>query len=127
MSDGLSWECIELINGILEGNQLYLKGCYYNIWEDVRRFPFIEGVQELIEFDNNNRTVSDGPMALMQFVKAMSGMTDMSNPYLRAPVEMTSVLPDGIRRDMGWASTKQEDDEEDLEWMKPVKYRKYSI
>jgi len=116
MSDNLSWECIELINGFLNGDQLHLRECQYKIWEDVRRMPFLDGVEDLMAFRNDNRTVADWVMSLMQAVKAEEGLTDMKNPFLRIDRDYSDIFRQ--------AEKGMEQEEEDWKrWQVIPKYR----
>jgi hypothetical protein len=83
MNPDLAVECMELINNFVEGESDWLKECKYRIVDDIRRLPFIETVQDMMDFDNTNRTKYDDTMSLMQVHKAEWGMTDMSSPFFR--------------------------------------------
>jgi hypothetical protein len=116
MSDTLAYDCIELINGFLNGDQLHLRECQYKIWEDVRRMPFLDGVEDLMSFRNDNRTVADWVMSLMQAVKAEEGVTDMSNPYLRVDRDYSDIFRQNAPEDVG-------DEEDWKKWQVVKKYR----
>jgi hypothetical protein len=92
MTDELSWSCIELLNGFLNGDSLYFRECQYKIYDDPRRLPFLDAIENLMAFRNDNRTVADWVMSFMQAVKAEEGVMDLSNPFLRVTRDLSSLF-----------------------------------
>jgi hypothetical protein len=89
MSEDLAYECIQMVRGFLEGDGLHLREFKYKIFDDIRRMPFLECIEDLMTFRNEKRTEFDWVMSFFQALKAEDGVMDLSNPSLRVVRNVT--------------------------------------
>lgn len=101
MTEDLAYECMGYVSTFLQGDGLYMRDGAYTIWEDPRRLPYLEAIEDLLAFRNANRTVSDWVMSFFQALKAEDGIKDLSNP------NFTRV------REVSWMDTGQEMEEDE--------------
>jgi hypothetical protein len=78
-------------NDFLRGTGIYLKEFTYNIWEQPRRYPFLESIQDNMNFNIADRTQYDSTMSQLIMSIAEFNMNDYGNPLMYIQSQKTSV------------------------------------
>jgi len=93
-------------NDFLRGDQLYLGANTYDIVKEPERYPFVDDIQDNLEFDITDRGPYDSTMGDLMAEIADFNINDYSNPlhYIQREVKMgTRIVPPGFYRTMGSA------------------------
>lgn len=94
------------------GDSPWLRGMNYKIWEDVRRYPFKEMVQDNIDFKLAKSQIYDDTMGCILAHVAEWALCDFSNPNFKvATSDAQKILPDYLIEEMGWTQYEDESDE----------------
>ncbi len=69
-------------NDFLRGTGIYLHEFTYDIWEQPRRYPFLESIQDNMNFNISERTQYDATMSQLIMSIAEFNMNDYGNPLM---------------------------------------------
>ena len=69
-------------NDFLRGTGIYLREFTYDIWEQPKRYPFLESIQDNMNFNIADRTQYDSTMSQLIMSIAEFNMNDYGNPML---------------------------------------------
>jgi hypothetical protein len=76
-------------NDFLRGTGIYLHEFTYDIWEQPRRYPFLESIQDNMNFNISERTQYDATMSQLIMSIAEFNMNDYGNPLMYVAQQRT--------------------------------------